>query len=70
MESRISKINELRQKTGIGAGLANKCLLLADNEMDLAIRIAEYYGIAVGKNYPVGRVIREYWEAKTKEECW
>lgn len=70
MESRISMINKLREKTGIGAGLANKCLMLADYEMDLAIRIAEYYGIAVNKGYPVGRVIREYWTIKTKEEYW
>ena len=70
MESRITMINKLRKTTGIGAGLAHKCLLLADYEMELAIRIAEYYGIAVNKSYPVGRVIRDYWTMKSKEECW
>lgn len=70
MKSRIFMINKLREKTGIGIGLANKCLMLADDEIDLAVKIAEYYGIAVNKSYPVGRVIREYWTMKTKEECW
>ena len=39
-------------------------------EMDLAMKIVEYYGIAVHKSYPVGRVIRDYWMAKAREEYW
>ena len=70
MESRITMINELRERTGIGASLAMKCLSMADYEMDLAVRIAEYYSIAVHKSYPVGRVIRDYWESKAMEEYW
>ena len=70
MESRITMINELRKRTGIGTGLAMKCLSMADYEMDLAVKIAEYYSIAVHKNYPAGRVIREYWEGKAREEYW
>lgn len=70
MKSRITMINELREHTGIGASLAMKCLSMADYEMDLAIKIAEYYSIAVHKNYPVGRVIREYWESRAREEYW
>jgi hypothetical protein len=38
--------------------------------MDLAVEIAEYYGIAVNKSYPVGRVIRNYWMNKAREEYW
>ena len=70
MESRITMVNELRKRTGIGAGLAMKCLSMADYEMDLAMKIVEYYGIAVHKSYPVGRVIRDYWMAKAREEYW
>lgn len=70
MESRISKVNELRCKTGVGLNLARKCLVLADYEMELAMMLVEYYGIAVNKSYPVGRVIRDYWMAKAREEYW
>ena len=72
MESRISKVNELRKRTGIGISMsaAMKFLAMADYEMDLAVEIAEYYGIAVNKNYPIGRVIRNYWMNKAREEYW
>ncbi len=66
----IAKIKEFREKTGLGLSDAKRCLDLADYDMELANRIAEYYNLAVYKAYPVGRVIREYWEAKTKEWCW
>ena len=67
MELRITIINELRKCTGIGFNLAVKCLTMADYDMDLAIKIAEYYTLVVHKNYPVGKVIREYWESKARE---
>lgn len=70
MESRISKIKELRHKTGINVNLTCKCLALADYEMELAIMLVEYYSITVNKSYPVGRVIRDYWMAKAREEYW
>lgn len=70
MESRVSKVNELRHKTGVSVSVAYKCLVLADYEMELAMMLVEYYGIAVNKNYPVGRVIRDYWMAKAREEYW
>ena len=70
MESRVSKVNELRRKTGVSVSLACKCLALADYEMELAMMLVEYYGIAVNKSYPVGRVIRDYWMAKAREEYW
>ena len=70
MESRIFKVNELRRETGVSVSLACKCLALADYEMELAMRLVEYYSIAVNKSYPVGRVIRDYWMAKAKEEYW
>lgn len=66
----IAKIKELRQKTGIGLAEAKRFLDMADYNMVLAERIAEYYSLAVYKTYPVGRVIREFWEAKVKEWCW
>jgi hypothetical protein len=38
--------------------------------MELAMMLVEYYGIAVNKSYPVGRVIHDYWMAKAREEYW
>lgn len=70
MESRTSKVNELRKRTGISMSAAMRFLAMADYEMDLAVEIAEYYGIAVNKSYPVGRVIRNYWMNKAREEYW
>ena len=70
MESRTSKVNELCKRTGIGMSAAMKFLAMADYEMDLAVEIAEYYGIAVNKSYPIGRVIRNYWMNKAREEYW
>ena len=70
MESRTSKVKELRERTGISMGTAMRFLAMADYEMDLAVEIAEYYGIAVNKSYPVGRVIRNYWMNKAREEYW
>lgn len=70
MESRIAKIKELCKRTGINAFTAKEYLALADYEMELAIQIAEYFNANVIDNYPIGRVIRNYWEAKTKEWCW
>jgi translation elongation factor EF-Ts len=70
MESRVSKVNELRHKTGVSVSLACKCLALADYEMELAMMLVEYYSIAVNKSYPVGRVIRDYWMSKAREEYW
>lgn len=66
----IAKIKELRAKAGLGLAEAKRYLDMADYDMDLAMKIAEYYGLAVYKSYPVGRIIREFWEAKTKEWCW
>lgn len=70
MESRVPTINELRKRTGIDFNLAVKCLTMADYDMDLAVKIAEYYSLVVYKSYPVGRVIRDYWMAKAREEYW
>ena len=66
----IAKIKELRQKTGIGLAEAKRFLDMADYNIELAEKIAEYYGLAMYKTYPVGRIIREFWEAKTREWCW
>ena len=41
-----------------------------DNKPSYGLEIAEYYGIAVNKSYPVGRIIRDYWMAKAREEYW
>ena len=70
MESRISMIHDLHKKTGMGLYQCKHYLQLANYEMDLAVEIAEYYGIAVNKSYPVGRVIRNYWMNKAREEYW
>lgn len=70
MESRIIKVKELSKRANVSSYIALGYLKLADYEMDLAIQIAEYYNSTIDKNYPVGYIIRNYWEAKTKEWCW
>lgn len=58
---KIEIIKQFNQETGIGLRMAKHCLEYADYDITLARKIAEYYGLAVKKNYTVGKIIKEYY---------
>ena len=62
--NKIEVIKQFNSETGIGLKMSKQCLEYADYDFILARQIAEYYGLAVKKNYTVGKVIRDYWIQK------
>lgn len=55
---KIKIIKQFNQETGIGLKMAKHCLEYADYDVILARKIAEYYGLAVKKNYTVGKLLK------------
>ena len=58
---KIEIIKQFNQETGIGLKMAKHCLEYADYDVILARKIAEYHGLAVKKNYTVGKIIKDYY---------
>ena len=67
--NKIEIIRQFSQETGVGLMNAKQFLEYADYDVILAQKIAEYFGIAVNKHYTVGKVIREYWLQKEKQNA-
>lgn len=63
---KVEIIKQFNQETGVGLRMAKYCLEYADYDIILARKIAEYYGLAVKKNYTVGKIIKDYWFQKEK----
>lgn len=62
--NKIEAIKQFNQETGVGLHNSKQFLEYADYDIILARQIAEYHGLAVKKNYTVGKVIRDYWIQK------
>ena len=62
--NKIEAIKRFNQETGVGLHNSKQFLEYADYDTILAHQIAEYHGLAVKKNYTVGKVIRDYWIQK------
>lgn len=62
--NKIEIIKQFNQETGIGLYNSKQFLEYADYDTALAYQIAEYYSLAVKKNYTVGKIIRDYWTQK------
>ena len=62
--NKIEIIKQFNQETGVGLHNSKKFLEYADYDTVLARKIAEYHGLAVKKNYTVGKIIRDYWIQK------
>lgn len=58
---KVEIIKQFNQETGVGLRMAKHCLEYADYDTILARKIAEYYGLAVKKNYTVGKIIKDYY---------
>lgn len=58
---KVEIIKQFNQETGVGLRMAKHCLEYADYDVILARKIAEYYGLAVKKNYTVGKIIKDYY---------
>ena len=62
--NKIEAIKRFNQETGVGLHNSKQFLEYADYDIILARKIAEYHGLAVKKNYTIGKVIRDYWTQK------
>lgn len=62
--NKIEAIKQFNQETGVGLHNSKQFLEYADYDIILARKIAEYHGLAVKKNYTVGKIIRDYWIQK------
>ena len=62
--NKIEAIKRFNQETGVGLHNSKQFLEYADYDIILARKIAEYHGLAVKKNYTVGKIIRDYWIQK------
>ena len=62
--NKIEIIKQFNQETGVGLHNSKQFLEYADYDFILARQIAEYQGLAVKKNYTVGKIIRDYWIQK------
>ena len=58
--NKIEAIKRFNQETGVGLHNSKQFLEYADYDIILARKIAEYHGLAVKKNYTVGKIIRDY----------
>lgn len=54
-------IKQFNRETSIGLRMAKHCLEYANYDVTLARKIAEHYGLAVRKNYTVGKIIKDYY---------
>ena len=59
--NKIELIKQFNQETGVGLHNSKEFLEYADYDIVLARKIAEYYGLAVKKNYTVGKIIKDYY---------
>ena len=62
--NKIEAIKQFNQETDVGLHNSKQFLEYADYDIILARKIAEYHGLAVKKNYTVGKIIRDYWIQK------
>ena len=68
--NKIEIVKQFNQETGVGLHNSKQFLEYADYDFILARQIAEYHGLAVKKNYTVGKIIRDYWVQKEeKQNC-
>ena len=67
--NKIEIIKRFHQETGVGLKNAKQFLEYADYDVVLARKIAEYHCIAVNKHFTVGKVIRDYWLQKEKQNA-
>ena len=61
--NKIEAIKQFNQETGVGLHNSKQFLEYADYDTILARQIAEY-GLAIKKNYTIGKGIRDYWTQK------
>ena len=67
--NKIEIIKQFHQETGVGLRNAKQFLEYADYDVVLARKIAEYHCIAVNKHFTIGKVIRDYWLQKEKQNA-
>lgn len=67
--NKIEIIKQFNQETGVGLHNSKQFLEYADYDTVLARKIAEYHCIAVNKHFTVGKIIRDYWLQKEKQNA-
>lgn len=67
--NKIELIKQFNSETGVGLHNSKLFLEYADYDFVLARKIAEYHCIAVNKHFTVGKIIRDYWIQKEKQNA-